>query len=132
MLKKQSIKKRNPQLCFPSPGILTQRSHLSLTNTCVDSSFAQTDYQHLKLQETPSETLRMRHIFLFPDLKVREEGTEPQRFSVTVIANFWEYSSNCKVLLKTFGFGKIRLLNMPGIKYGLCEFRTYQKPNNLC
>lgn len=70
----------------------------------------------------------MCHIFLFLDLKGRGEGRGPQRFSVIAVANFWEYSSNCKVFfLKAFCFSKIKLLSIPGIKYGLCKFRTYKK-----
>lgn len=84
-----------------------------MTNISVDSFFAQTDYQHLKLQQTSSETLRMCHIFLFPYLKGRREGREPQRFSVIATRNFWEYSGNYKVLLKAFCFNKNKLLSIP-------------------
>jgi len=110
--------KVNKTLCFPSPGIITQRYHLSLINIHLDSFSTQTDYRHLKFQETSSETFMICHIFQFPDLKGRGEGRDPQRLLAITIAHFQEYSCNHEVfVMKVFCFSKS--LRIPGKTCGL-------------
>lgn len=85
MFKTNKKSQQNP--LFSQPWIITERYHLSLINIHLDSFSTKTGHQHLKFQETSSETFRACHIFQFPDSKGRGEGRESQRFLAITIAH---------------------------------------------